>query len=460
MTTSSSPLRRVAIVVMALFVASVPAIRNTDSVANAAGAAATFFISAPGVEGPGTLPGLTLETFDNITPGVKTSGTQLAIGTISANSLNVHNCTVGPTCWAGAATSTATPIPTVFNLPATTPNTNYPINDKTPFAYPVGNVIIQLNNAVNYFGFYWAAGSGSNVVKLFSGNTLVASFSTADLNALIPTSRTASGATVTANGGNVYNVDDYRGGHKSSWDDWYRSGAINCSLASSSTWSVACWNPQQFAYVHAVVPQGFTFDKVQLVANDFEFDNLAIANYTGTFDPTGLVGIPLSNASQAPSLSAAPSEYTVTFDANDNSGATATQTSSGSALLRANTFTRSGYTFAGWMTSPNGSIIDYNDRATYPFASSATLYARWVAVPIVTPTTTVPTTTSAPTTTSVPTPSSASTTTTVAQARVTSVGTKKQIPVTGNSSRELLLLALLMMVTGAVLVTRRRRCAS
>lgn len=137
----------------------------SQSPASAVNVTASFFISAPGVEGPSTLPGLKLETFNNITPGTKTTGTQLEIGTISADALTVHNCEVGPTCWAGAATSNATPIPTVFNLPASTPNGNYPYNDKTRFAYPISKATIQLDEPVNYFGFYWAAGSGSNTVK-------------------------------------------------------------------------------------------------------------------------------------------------------------------------------------------------------------------------------------------------------------------------------------------------------
>ena len=289
-------------VVISLFVGVASVLTLNNSVVKASSSTAAFYVSAPGVEGPGSLTGLTMETFDSLSAGVKGVGTALAIGTISANSLTVHNCS-GATCWAGAATSSSTPIPSVFNLPASTPNPNYPDSSKTPFAYPVSRVTIDLIRPVNYFGFYWAAGSGSNTVKLFTDNTLVASFSTADLNTLIPTSRVASGATVAVNGGGVYNVDNYRGGHKSAWDSWYTAAGVNCALNSPGTWSVTCWNPQQFAYVHAVVPQGATFNKVELISSDFEFDNLAIANYTGTFDPNGLVGVPLSNASQAPTLS-------------------------------------------------------------------------------------------------------------------------------------------------------------
>lgn len=420
---------------MGVFVGASMMATSVDSVVYANGSTASFFISAPGVEGPPALAGLTMETFDNLTPGNKAATSALEIGSISAGSLNVLNCS-GSTCWAGAATSSSTPIPSVFSLPATTPNTNYPYNNKTPFAYPSLSVTIQLNRAVNYFGFYWAAGSGSNTVKLFTGSTLVASFSTSDLNSLIPTSRTDSGATVAVNGGGTYEVDNYRGGHKSAWDSWYTtSGGINCSLASSNTWSVDCWNPQQFAYVHAVVPQGFTFDKVQLIANDFEFDNLAIANYTGAFDPTGLVGVPLSNASVTPTLT--PATHTVTFDANDGSGITATQTASVATALRANTFTRNGFTFDGWGTSSTSAVSDYSDQDVYQFTASTTLYARWLPIPAVSPSE-VSTT---------PTPTAHQTV-----ARVSEI----QLPKTGNSPFQLFTVALGMMAIGISIVARRR----
>lgn len=300
---------------------------TTPAIVSASNSTATFFVSAPGVEGPGSIAGMDIETFDSLSAGSKGVGSALSIGTVSANSLTVHNCS-GATCWAGASTSSNTPAPSIFSLPASTPNPNYPYTSKTPFAYPSSQVTITLLRPVNYFGFYWAAGSGSNTVKLFDGNTLVASFSTADLNTLLPTSRAGGGGTVSVNGGGTYNVDDYRGGHKSAWDSWYTAAGVNCSLSSPNTWSVACWNPQQFAYVHAVVPQGVTFDKVQLISSDFEFDNLAIANYTGTFDPTGLVGIPLSNASITPTLTPAVTTTTIsTTTSTTNSTTTLPSTS-------------------------------------------------------------------------------------------------------------------------------------
>jgi uncharacterized repeat protein (TIGR02543 family) len=49
--------------------------------------------------------------------------------------------------------------------------------------------------------------------------------------------------------------------------------------------------------------------------------------------------------------------------------------------LTANTFTRAGYSFAGWNTAANGSGTAYADAASYPFTADATLSAQWTASP-------------------------------------------------------------------------------
>ena len=49
-----------------------------------------------------------------------------------------------------------------------------------------------------------------------------------------------------------------------------------------------------------------------------------------------------------------------------------------SVTLRANTFTRTGYHFAGWALSSTGSVV-YDDQDTYSTNASDTLYAKWTA---------------------------------------------------------------------------------
>ncbi len=72
---------------------------------------------------------------------------------------------------------------------------------------------------------------------------------------------------------------------------------------------------------------------------------------------------------------------TVTFDANLGTGTMNSVTRAGAAALPVNTFEREGWVFNGWNTAADGSGTDYANGATYPYTSSATLYAQWIAAP-------------------------------------------------------------------------------
>jgi uncharacterized repeat protein (TIGR02543 family) len=72
---------------------------------------------------------------------------------------------------------------------------------------------------------------------------------------------------------------------------------------------------------------------------------------------------------------------TVTFNANGGGGAMAPQTDFAPTPLSPCTFTRTGSNFTGWNTAANGSGTAYSDGATYPFTSTATLYAQWTPLP-------------------------------------------------------------------------------
>ena len=74
-------------------------------------------------------------------------------------------------------------------------------------------------------------------------------------------------------------------------------------------------------------------------------------------------------------IGVAPS-YTVTFNGNGGSGTMAPQTANTPTPLNANAFMRTGYSFAGWGTSPGGPAI-LGNGVTYSFAANITLYAQW-----------------------------------------------------------------------------------
>jgi hypothetical protein len=73
--------------------------------------------------------------------------------------------------------------------------------------------------------------------------------------------------------------------------------------------------------------------------------------------------------------------HTVTFAGNGGSGSMSAQVANVATNLTANTFTRAGYSFAGWNTAANGSGTAYADGASYPFTADATLSAQWTVSP-------------------------------------------------------------------------------
>jgi uncharacterized repeat protein (TIGR02543 family) len=78
-----------------------------------------------------------------------------------------------------------------------------------------------------------------------------------------------------------------------------------------------------------------------------------------------------------------PQDFSVTFNKNDV-GATGTMTNQLSACgssspLKATTFTKNGWTFAGWATSASGTVLYQNQQSFTMGSSNVTLYAKWTA---------------------------------------------------------------------------------
>lgn len=88
------------------------------------------------------------------------------------------------------------------------------------------------------------------------------------------------------------------------------------------------------------------------------------------------------NQALTPSQVAQNATRTVTFNANNGQGAMNPQSASASTALTTNTFTRAGYTFAGWNTAPGGGGTPYADGASYNFIGDLELHAQWTANPL------------------------------------------------------------------------------
>lgn len=148
---------------------------------------------------------------------------------------------------------------------------------------------------------------------------------------------------------------------------------------------------------------------------------------------------------------------TVVFDANGGNGSMTNQTSTSSAALTLNLFTRYGHTFNGWNTDRNGNGVAYAEGDTYPFSSDTTLFAQWIVDPNA-PATTVPVATTVPIATTVPNNvganSGSATPTTTVNVRST------QLPQTGSNTNNSLIALAGAIVLGAGALVRFRQKSS
>ncbi len=77
--------------------------------------------------------------------------------------------------------------------------------------------------------------------------------------------------------------------------------------------------------------------------------------------------------------------HAVRYDANGGSGTMSVEHARKPTALTLNRFTRIGYIFVDWNTKPNGTGTSYSNGSTYPFVTSATLFAQWNIKKIVPP---------------------------------------------------------------------------
>jgi uncharacterized repeat protein (TIGR02543 family) len=170
---------------------------------------------------------------------------------------------------------------------------------------------------------------------------------------------------------------------------------ISLSFADNFGSTGAAWNGLTLAFLRNVNfnANGGTGTMSSQVAavttalstNTFTRDGFTFAGWTTAADGTGGSYAPGANYSFASDATLyakwAAITYSVTFNANGGTGTMSSQVAAFTTALSTNTFTRDGFTFAGWNTAINGSGVSYSPGAGYSFAGDATLYAQWTAIP-------------------------------------------------------------------------------
>ena len=142
--------------------------------------------------------------------------------------------------------------------------------------------------------------------------------------------------------------------------------------------------------------QSFTYDTAKaLTANTFTKTGYTFAGWNTTADGTGTSyadGASVKNLSSTEGASVTlyaqwkANSYTVSFDSNGGSGTMADETFAydTAKALTANTFTKTGYTFAGWNSTADGKGTSYADGVSVKNlavtdGAEITLYAQWKA---------------------------------------------------------------------------------
>lgn len=141
----------------------------------------------------------------------------------------------------------------------------------------------------------------------------------------------------------------------------YGSRSIYTTVSSGSGWSSS--NEQK------IDTGTYTYTKGHSAYWVYVAIKLTDVYGCGTMTHRGYIQIP------------AKTSYTITYNANNGSGAPGSQTKwYGEALTLSTTKpTRTGYTFSKWNTASGGGGTNYNSGASYTANAAATLYAQWTA---------------------------------------------------------------------------------
>jgi hypothetical protein len=150
------------------------------------------YISPPSVESS-EVAGTTVATFDSLAPGNLTTPYASPIGTYNTSITSPFH--VNAADQYGGATDFSNP---------TTPTNYFVIGAQSGTS---ATVSVTLSKEADYFGFWWSAGDANNGISFYSGNFLLARFTTGTLLTLL----NGGVGQVTATNSTKYNTSAYYG---------------------------------------------------------------------------------------------------------------------------------------------------------------------------------------------------------------------------------------------------------
>ena len=201
-------------------------------------------ISQPGAQSS-SVGGTTVATFDSLPLGNVTTPYDSPIGTYDASSISPFSVQAANQ-WGGATNGTTT--------------TNYfALGAQSGTSAPVS---VTLNLPADYFGFWWSAGDVNNGISLYTGDSLLAHFTTQMLVTLL----NGGSGHVTAIDGATYSSSSYYGNPNTGED-----------------------TSEPFAFVD-IVATGLTFDRIVFDNNGTTGTGFESDNHTVTSEPVTLSG--------------------------------------------------------------------------------------------------------------------------------------------------------------------------
>lgn len=103
---------------------------------------------------------------------------------------------------------------------------------------------LTLDEASSYFGLWWSAGDARNVLQFYSGDALVAEFTTASLLAPLPKDYYGNPINTSWNRGEPYAFINFYGDADTSWDRIVlRNNGTSGFESDNYTTRVAAWDP-------------------------------------------------------------------------------------------------------------------------------------------------------------------------------------------------------------------------